>query len=126
SFYLHSPPRHENGKQKGRNRNPSAHSTPMAIVDEVLEIEPATRPIQLVKPFGLANWFDRDVALQTAQDQRTQFHLAALNVFRRHLREKPRADGKDLPRPTSEYQDSQRSHRQSSSTLPTVFENRQR
>ena len=69
-------------KEEGRDTNAPAYAAAMATDDEVLEDEPAARPVQLVGTDGLARRLDRHVALQVAPVEWTKLHLAVVDVLR--------------------------------------------
>src|SRR5262249_52994190 len=79
----------------------------------------------LVGTDGLAYRFNCHVALQAAKDQRAQFHLAALDVFRSHLRRKSPKNGQDLHREAAKNQEPQGTHCQSAPQLPAISASRQ-
>src|SRR5262245_11912426 len=80
----------------------------MAVVNEMLEAELTPRIVQLVGTDGLAHRRAGAVGLETAQNQRAEFHLAAVYVRLRLARRMDGQDGQDLRRQTAENQIAQR------------------
>ena len=68
---------------KGRDRDAAADAAAVAAHDEVLEDEPAARAGELVGADGVAPGLDRAVALEAAQAERPELHLAAADVRQR-------------------------------------------
>ncbi len=82
----------------------------MAASDEMLEDEFASGSVQLVGTHGMEVRCHWVVALQTATHQRTQFHLAAADVFGHFVGEANGENGEDLRWETPQDQDPQGAH----------------
>src|SRR5262249_46948727 len=80
----------------------------MAVVDEMLEAEPAPRIIQFVGANRLAHGLAGAMGLEIAQNKRAQFHMATVYVRLRSTRRDDGQDGQDLFWEAAEDQDAQR------------------
>ena len=91
------------GVQESRRTDAPA----VADHDEVLEAEFASRAAQLVGPDGMARRGACGLDLETAEDERADFHLAAAAVRQRASGMADGPDGKDLSRETDGGQEPQ-------------------
>ena len=92
---------------KGRHRNAQADAAPVAVDDEVLEDEPASRPDELVGSRGVALRRHRPVAVEVTQVERPELHLAAADVRQRPAGIGDEAPGQDPRRLSADAQGSQ-------------------
>src|SRR5437016_6722766 len=97
----------------------------MAVDNEVLEVQPAPRPAELVGAPLLASRVLPPVAGEIAQDQRPEFYLAADAVCRGPPREVDGENGEDLCRQTFEDQNAQGTDCHRPPAVAFVFPHRQ-
>src|SRR5262245_7240503 len=72
----------------------------MAVVDEMLETEPASRTLQLVGAVGVAHGRAGALGVEAAQNQWAELHLAAVYVRLGLAGRDDGQDGQDLLRQT--------------------------